>query len=135
MIRPHGHSLFPHRLDNAVIENFFGLLKGELFYLQEFQSMEYFEWELVEYLDYYNHHRIKANLKGLFPAISKPQFAAKSLADRSYDLFRASLNQIEGGSYEALTPKAQSIPSSHADCGGSDQRLWRHGLSRTRQAL
>ena len=26
-------------LDNAAIENFFGLLKSELFYLQEFQSM------------------------------------------------------------------------------------------------
>jgi len=30
-------------LDNAVIENFFGLLKSELLYLQEFQSMEYFK--------------------------------------------------------------------------------------------
>ena len=27
-------------LDNAVIENFFGLLKSELLYLQEFRSME-----------------------------------------------------------------------------------------------
>ena len=31
-------------LDNAVIENFFGLLKSELLYLQEFQSMEHFKW-------------------------------------------------------------------------------------------
>ncbi len=29
-------------LDNAVIENFFGLLKSELLYLQEFRSMEHF---------------------------------------------------------------------------------------------
>ena len=29
--------------DNAVIENFFGLLKSELLYLQEFQSMEHFK--------------------------------------------------------------------------------------------
>ena len=35
-------------LDNAVIENFFGLLKSELLYLQEFQSMEHFKQELVE---------------------------------------------------------------------------------------
>ena len=34
-------------LDNAVIENFFGLLKSELLYLQEFQSMEHFKQELV----------------------------------------------------------------------------------------
>ena len=38
-------------LDNAVIENFFGLLKSELLYLQEFQSMEHFKQELIEYLD------------------------------------------------------------------------------------
>ena len=30
-------------LDNAVIENFFGLLKSELLYLQEFESMEHFK--------------------------------------------------------------------------------------------
>lgn len=37
-------------LDNAVMENFFGLLKSELLYLQQFQSMEHFKQELVEYL-------------------------------------------------------------------------------------
>ena len=51
--------------DNAVIENFFGLLKSELLYLQEFRSMEHFKQELVAYLDYYNNRRIKAKLKGL----------------------------------------------------------------------
>ena len=33
-------------LDNAVMENFFGLLKSELLYLQEFESMEHFKLEL-----------------------------------------------------------------------------------------
>lgn len=28
-------------LDNAIIENFFGLLKSELLYLQEYESMEH----------------------------------------------------------------------------------------------
>ena len=60
-------------LDNAVIENFFGLLKSELLYLQEFQSMEHFEQELIDYLDYYNNHRIKAKLKGLPPALHRQQ--------------------------------------------------------------
>ena len=60
-------------LDNAVIENFFGLLKSELLYLQEFQSMEHFKQELVAYLDYYNNRRIKAKLKGLPPAIHRQQ--------------------------------------------------------------
>ena len=60
-------------LDNAVMENFFGLLKSELLYLQQFQSMEHFKQELVEYLDYYNNHRIKAKLEGLPPAIYRQQ--------------------------------------------------------------
>ena len=60
-------------LDNAVIENFFGLLKSELLYLQEFQSMEHFKQELLDYLDYYNNRRIKAKRKGLPPAIHRQQ--------------------------------------------------------------
>ena len=59
--------------DNAVIENIFGLLKSELLYLQEFQSMKHFKLELVEYLDDYNNRRIKAKLKGLPPAIHRQQ--------------------------------------------------------------
>ena len=60
-------------LDNAVMENFFGLLKSELLYLQEFNSQEHFKQELVDYLDYYNNRRIKAELKGLPPAIHRQQ--------------------------------------------------------------
>ena len=60
-------------LDNAVMENFFGLLKSELLYLQEFESMEHFKLELLDYLDYYNNRRIKAKLKGLPPAIHRQQ--------------------------------------------------------------
>ena len=60
-------------LDNAVMENFFGLLKSELLYLQEFQSMEHFKQALLEYLDYYNNRRIKTKLKGLPPAIHRQQ--------------------------------------------------------------
>lgn len=60
-------------LDHAVIENFFGLLKTELLYLEEFKSMEHFKQELVDYLDYYNNRRIKAKLKDLPPAIHRQQ--------------------------------------------------------------
>ena len=56
-------------LDNAVVENFFGLLKSELFYLQKFQSMEQFKQELVAYLAYYNTKRIKLGLGGFPPAV------------------------------------------------------------------
>ncbi|WP_342598154.1 IS3 family transposase [Psychrobacillus sp. FSL H8-0483] len=54
-------------LDNAVIENFFGLLKSELLYLQEFESMAHFEQELKDYIHYYNHKRMKEKLKDLSP--------------------------------------------------------------------
>lgn len=54
-------------LDNAVMENFFGLLKSELLYLKEFESMEHFREELEDYIDYYNHKRIKVKLKGMSP--------------------------------------------------------------------
>ena len=60
-------------LDNAVMENFFGLLKSELLYLKEFDSLDQFKEELIEYLDYYNNRRIKAKLKGLPPAVHRKQ--------------------------------------------------------------
>ena len=62
-------------LDNAVIENFFGLLKSELFYFEKFKSIEDFREKLDEYIDYYNNRRIKAKLKGLSPV----EYRTKSL--------------------------------------------------------
>ena len=55
------------------MENFFGILKSELLYLQKFESMEQFKKELVDYLDYYNNSRIKTKLKGLSPALYRKQ--------------------------------------------------------------
>ncbi|MDD5953463.1 MAG: IS3 family transposase, partial [Oscillospiraceae bacterium] len=60
-------------LDNAVMENFFGLLKSELLYLQEFDSMDHFKRELIDYLDYYNNCQIKVKRKGLPPALHRQQ--------------------------------------------------------------
>jgi transposase InsO family protein len=54
-------------LDNAVMENFFGILKSELLYIQQFSSVEHFIEELHNYIHYYNHRRIKQKLKGLSP--------------------------------------------------------------------
>ena len=54
-------------LDNAVMENFFGLMKSELLYLQKFESYEHFRIELEKYIEYYNNERIKEKLKGLSP--------------------------------------------------------------------
>ena len=63
-------------LDNSIMENFFGLLKSELLYLREFDSMEGFRVELERYIDYYNNKRIKAKLKGLSPV----QYRLQSLS-------------------------------------------------------
>ncbi|MEF3087974.1 IS3 family transposase [Bacillus altitudinis] len=53
--------------DNAVIENFFGILKSEFLYLKKFENIEHFKQELEQYIDYYNHTRIKTKLKGMSP--------------------------------------------------------------------
>ena len=63
-------------LDNSIMENFFGLLKSELLYLREFESIEEFKRELVKYIDYYNNKRIKGKLKGMSPV----QYRTHSLA-------------------------------------------------------
>jgi len=54
-------------LDNAVMENFFGLLKSELLYLQKFNSVEHFRKELEVYNEYYNNKRIKIALNNMSP--------------------------------------------------------------------
>ena len=59
--------------DNSVMENFFGHLKSELLYLQEFESIDHFKEELIAYIDCYNNRRIKARLKGLPPALHRQQ--------------------------------------------------------------
>ena len=65
-------------LDNAVIENFFGLLKSELLYLQQFNSIEHFQIELEEYISYYNNKRIKSKLNGLSPVKYRTQSIYKN---------------------------------------------------------
>ena len=37
-------------------------------YLQDFDSLEHFKAELIDYLYYYNNRRVKLKLKGLTPA-------------------------------------------------------------------
>lgn len=64
-------------LDNSVIENFFGILKSELFYLKKFNSIDHFKEELVEYIRFYNNERIKINLKGMSPVQYRKTFLSK----------------------------------------------------------
>lgn len=51
-------------LDNAMMENFFGIMKSELLYTEKFESPQAFVKALEEYIDYYNNKRIKSRLKG-----------------------------------------------------------------------
>ena len=54
-------------LDNAIIENFFGTLKSELFYLKKYKSVDQLKKEINEYINYYNNERIKSNLNKMSP--------------------------------------------------------------------
>ena len=54
-------------LDNSCAENFFGLLKSELFYLKKYETIEELEKDIIEYIEYYNNKRIKNKLKGMSP--------------------------------------------------------------------
>ena len=54
-------------LDNAIIENFFGVLKSELFYLKKYKSILELTQDIKEYIKYYNNIRIRTNLNGMSP--------------------------------------------------------------------
>lgn len=54
-------------LDNAIIENFFGTIKSELFYLNSYHSIDELKKAINEYIHYYNNDRIRLNLNGMSP--------------------------------------------------------------------
>lgn len=54
-------------LDNAIIENFFGILKSELFYIKKFRTIDELKTEIKQYIYYYNNERIKSNLNKMSP--------------------------------------------------------------------
>ena len=60
-------------LDNAVMENFFAILKSELFYTESFKSYECLQQAIIDYVNYYNHDRIKLKLNGLSPVQYRTQ--------------------------------------------------------------
>jgi len=66
-------------LDNAMMENFFGLLKSELLYLQDFKSVEDFEQQLQEYIKYYNEQRIKTRLNRKSPVQYRMEYEQMSV--------------------------------------------------------
>lgn len=60
-------------LDNAVAENFFALLKTEMYHGHKFASAEELMACIDEYIYYYNHQRIKVKLNGLSPVAYRTQ--------------------------------------------------------------
>jgi transposase InsO family protein len=54
-------------LDNSIMENFFGRLKVEMFYGEQFQTADEFVRCLKEYICYWNNDRISLKLKGMSP--------------------------------------------------------------------
>lgn len=60
--------------DNAIIENFFGTLKSELFYLKKIDSIEQLKKEIKQYIYYYNKVRTKSNLNKMSPIEYRTHF-------------------------------------------------------------
>ena len=54
-------------LDNAMMENFFGIMKSELLYNNKNSSADEFIKSLDDYIEYYNNKIIKMRLKGKSP--------------------------------------------------------------------
>ena len=59
--------------DNAVMENFFGILKQEMYYGEELVPYDELKQKIEEYIDYYNNKRIKQKLAGLSPVQFRTQ--------------------------------------------------------------
>ncbi|MFC0405329.1 IS3 family transposase, partial [Enterococcus ureilyticus] len=49
-------------LDNSPMESFFGLLKQEIYYGVIYTSFKRLKRAIKEWINYYNHHRIKTRL-------------------------------------------------------------------------
>ena len=62
-------------LDNSPMENFFGVMKNEMFYGHEyeFKSLEELEKAMIKYIKYYNNERIMEKTKGLSPLTYRQQ--------------------------------------------------------------
>ena len=63
-------------MDNSLMENFFGIMKNEMYYDCEFKSLDELRTAMEEYILYYNTERINTKRKGLSPL----QFRQQSLS-------------------------------------------------------
>ena len=63
-------------LDNAPMENFFGILKQEMYYGQTYKTYEQLKQAIDVYIKYYNEERIKEKLGYLSPVEYRKKNAA-----------------------------------------------------------
>ena len=54
-------------MDNSLMENFFGIMKNEMYYGYVYNSVEELIEAMEEYIRYYNEERINLKRKGLSP--------------------------------------------------------------------
>ncbi|WP_156324426.1 IS3 family transposase, partial [Bacillus sp. FJAT-27251] len=54
-------------LDNSPMENFFGILKQEMYYGEALCTVKELTERIGRYIDYYNNKRIKQKLAGMSP--------------------------------------------------------------------
>lgn len=59
--------------DNAPMENFFGILKQEMYYGEELVSYKELKSQIEKYISWYNHERAKEKLAGLSPVEYRTQ--------------------------------------------------------------
>ena len=53
--------------DNAVMENFFGHMKAEMYHGEYFETVNELLVEIDEYIGWYNTERVQERLKGMTP--------------------------------------------------------------------
>ena len=63
-------------IDNSIMENFFGIMKKEMFYGYEkdFKTLEELKIAMIKYINYYNNKRINKKRKGLSPLEYRQQY-------------------------------------------------------------
>ena len=63
-------------IDNSIMENFFGIMKKEMFYGYEkdFKTLEEFKIAMNKYIKHYNNKRINKKRKGLSPLEYRQQY-------------------------------------------------------------
>lgn len=63
-------------IDNSIMENFFGIMKKEMFYGYEkdFKTLEELKIAMNKYIKYYNNKRINKKRKGLSPLEYRQQY-------------------------------------------------------------